>query len=103
MEENYNKIISFLEEKLAEDVKMYNIAGKSSLCDIVIIATARNNRHLSSLSRDLSKIVKDLNFEILSLIGKPESEWILIDLDNLIIHLFTSSAREHYDIERLLK
>lgn len=93
-----------LEDKKAEDVEIINVSQKMPLADFYIIATASNPRQLNALVDVAVEAVVKHGGKINHIEGKNKSEdWILIDANHLIIHLFTPLARSQFKLSELYK
>ncbi|MBN1499529.1 MAG: ribosome silencing factor [Spirochaetes bacterium] len=92
--------VSVLLEKKGEDVKFLDLRKVNSYLDYFIIVTGSSKMHLRSLSRSVQKVLYNEGY---GLRGKPEfeTEWIVLDYGELIIHIFSSESRSYYDLERL--
>lgn len=90
-----------LSEKLAEDITVINMDGVNPFCDYFIICTARNVRHADSLAESLMDEVEKNGFDVRTREGGEGSTWILVDLNDVIVHIFTKEARDQYHLEKL--
>ncbi|MDJ0920147.1 MAG: ribosome silencing factor [Henriciella sp.] len=90
-----------LEDDKAEDLVVIDLAGKSSLADIMILASGRSARHVSSIADHLAKIVKEHTGQAPKLEGMPNADWVLIDLGDIIVHLFRPEVRSFYNLEKI--
>lgn len=102
---NLNSKIDFLVKRLDDlkilNVKVLDLKGKSSLVDYMIIGTGTSNRQIESA---ISHIRTDLKNEGEFVNKEEKSEgWILLDLSNIIIHLFTEEQRQLYRFEEIWK
>lgn len=73
----------------------------SSIADYFIIATADNDRQLKAIGDDIQKQLKKHKVLPLGVEGTPESGWILLDYNGVIVHLFSSALRDFYQLEQL--
>lgn len=94
--------VKVLIEKLALDIKMYNVTGHTSITDYYVNATGRSATHVASLADDVAD-----NFELrgqspLRVEGKKGNSWILVDFGVLIVNIFDSEGRAFYNFDRLL-
>ena len=89
-----------LSEKKAVDIKVIDIAEKSSFADFFVNASAGSARHLDSLARDVEDKFAELGIETKSIDGKPESGWILIDGGDVIVNIFTIETRDKYTLDK---
>ena len=101
METRLNNITRILDEKKALDIETINLEGKGYISDQIVIATALNNKHSLSLLVNLKDELVPLGEEFLR--TEEDSDWSIIDLGDIIIHIMTSSHREKYNIEELLE
>jgi len=97
------KVMSYLDEKQARDVMGIDVQGVNSETDYILICTGRNKRHLQALAGELEEWVHKLGYPLRAREGTAESGWVLLDFNDLIIHLFDEDQREYYSIERLWK
>ena len=85
----------------AEDVAALDVRELSSFADVFVVATGRSDRQLRAIADSIEKAMKQAGVVPLGIEGYAEGNWVLIDLDDVIVHVFVPEAREHYDIERL--
>ena len=96
-----DSLIACLEEDKAEDLTVIDLTGKSSLADVMILASGRSTRHVSSLADSISKRVKETSGQSPKIEGLPNADWVLIDLGDIIIHLFRPEVRDFYNLEKI--
>lgn len=94
-------ILSSLEDDKAEDIVTIDVRGKSSIADMLIIASGRSTRHVAALAEHLLRRLKDAGAEGVKVEGLSASEWVLIDAGDVIVHLFKPETRAFYNIERI--
>ena len=90
-------IIEKLEDKKASNIIIIKVKN-NIMVDFFIIASANSVYHLKTLS---NYIKQELNEYIYRIDGTPESEWIVLDAGNILIHLFTERLRRIYNLEEL--
>jgi len=90
-----------LDEKKTSDITILDISVKSGFADYFVIATASNLRLLSALSDYIQEELEKEGCEIKHIEGKGESGWILIDINDVIVNLFTPAERDRYQIEKI--
>lgn len=90
-----------LEDDKAENISVINLVGKSSVADAMVVASGRSHRHVGALADHLLEKIKELGQPILSLEGKEAGDWVLIDLGDVVVHIFRPEVREYYQIEKL--
>jgi len=95
------KAAQILEDKKGERVVLYDLGGKSSLCDYVIIATATSAPHLNALEEDVSIKLKEDGFYKLNRDGSGSQVWRVSDYGGLMLHLMTEDARAYYALDKM--
>ncbi len=90
-----------LSEKLAENIMDIDMRGVTPFTDYFVIVTARNLRHANSLAEDLINEAEKHGYEVRTREGSEGSSWILVDLFDVIVHIFTEDARQTYRLENL--
>lgn len=94
------QLVQVLEEKKAEKIILLDIHEISSFCDYFIICNGTSDRMLNALAETVSEAVHIL-FQVPAPVeGKPENGWMLIDLGDVIIHLFSPDQRDYYRLEQ---
>lgn len=92
---------NWLAEHKARDLAVFKLPEGNPLADVVIIASASSARHARSLADGLSEMCKQEKFEILRTEGYQEGQWVLVDLNDVIVHIFQEPVRELYHLEAL--
>ncbi len=90
-----------LSEKLAENITVIDMRTVNPFTDWFVIATARNLRHAASLADDLINEAEKAGFSVRTKEGEEGSTWILVDLNEVIVHIFTEEGRSQYRLENL--
>ena len=101
VQKNLHCILSSLEESKAEDVVTIDIRGKSPLADYMVIASGRSQRHVSALADHLLFALKDREAVYAKVEGLSEGDWVLIDIGDIIVHLFRPETRDFYNLEKM--
>ncbi|AVB16564.1 MULTISPECIES: ribosome silencing factor [Pseudomonas syringae group] len=100
-EEVINVAIAALEEVKGADILTIDVRDKTSIADYMLICTGTSNRQLNALVDNVCDKVKAAGLKSLSEEGKGDSDWVLLDLGDVIVHVMTAAARQFYDLERL--
>jgi ribosome-associated protein len=90
-----------LEDVKALDIQVIDVRDKHSLTDYMIIATGTSNRQINAMAEKVREAVKAQGAMPLGEEGKGDSDWVLLDLNDVIVHMMTAAARQFYDLERL--
>lgn len=88
-------------DRKAEDVVALDVASLTSFTDAFVIATGTSDRHVKAVADAVVERAHELGRKPLGVEGYEGGEWVLIDLDDVVVHVFQSERREHYDLERL--
>lgn len=94
-------IQQFLDEQKAEDIASYDLSGRSALADMMIIANGLSQRHIAAISDKLKEFLHKNGVKEVLLEGYPNSDWILVDAGNIVIHLFKPEMREYYGLDKM--
>ena len=90
-----------LEDMKAVDIISLDVVGKSSLTDVLFFATGNSTRHVKSIADEVGIKAKEAGLEILGIEGKGSAEWVLVDLNDVIVHIMLAKTREFYQLEKL--
>ncbi len=90
-----------LDERKGQNITVLNVEGKTSVTDFMVVVTATSERHAKALSSYVVEKLKDNNFLPLGVEGQQGSDWVLVDLGDVILHVMTAQAREFYQLEKL--
>lgn len=96
-----NTVIAALEELKAKDVREIDVRGKTSIADLLVIASGTSARHVKSIADEVVKFAKKAGVMPLGVEGEQEAEWVLVDLGDVIVHVMLPRIREFYGLERL--
>ncbi|MEY2167746.1 MULTISPECIES: ribosome silencing factor [unclassified Rhodanobacter] len=94
-------VIAALEELKAKDVREIDVRGKTSIADLLVIASGTSARHVKSIADEVVKFAKKAGVMPLGVEGEQEAEWVLVDLGDVIVHVMLPRIREFYGLERL--
>jgi ribosome-associated protein len=96
------KIIeSVLDDKKGQKITVIDVRGRTSVTDYMVIVTGTSNRHLASMSHYVVEAAKEKGFKPLGVEGDQGSDWVLVDLGDVILHLMTEQSRDYYQLEKL--
>ncbi len=94
-------ILSSLADDKAIDPVTIDLTGKTSIADAMVIATGTSQRHLAAMAEHLMMRLKRAGLPGLSSEGGGQSDWLLLDAGDVIVHLFKDDVRRFYDLEKL--
>ena len=94
-------VMQSLDDDQAVEVVTIPLAGKSSIADHMVIASGRSSRQVASMAAKLADKIKQQFGRIVRIEGLPVADWVLIDADDVIVHLFRPEVRTFYNLERM--
>ena len=94
-------VLRSLDDDQAVDVISIPLTGKSSIADYMVIASGRSTRQVASMAQKLTERIKGELGRNVRIEGLPIADWVLIDADDVIIHLFRPEVRSFYNLERM--
>ena len=94
-------VVSSLEDFKAADILVIDVSGKNPLTERMIIASGNSTRHVKSMSENLVVKAKAAGNPPLGVEGGREGEWVLVDLNDVIVHLMLPQTRAFYNLEKL--
>ena len=96
-----NVVMDAIDGMKAQHVTVLDVKAYSPMFDTMVICTGTSTRHVKSISDNLVKITKTANVPPLSIAGNDSCEWVLVDLNSIIVHIMLESTREFYQLEKL--
>ena len=97
------KAVTALEDKKAEDITVIDIGGVSSIADYFINANGSNSNQLAAMQDAVDEAMYTSGVHAKQVEGTNNSTWILMDYQDIIVHLFSKEDRLFYDLERIWK
>ena len=94
-------VLESLDDDQAVEVVSIPLAGKSNIADHMVIASGRSTRQVASMAVKLSDKIKQQFGRTPRIEGLPAADWVLIDADDVIVHLFRPEVRNFYNLERM--
>ena len=100
-EQELNIIKEILEKKKALDIDVIDVRDMTLVADYFVIATGTSKIHIKSIADGILIDGKEKGLQKLHCEGYTAGKWILVDLGDIIVHIFTQQEREYYDLESL--
>ena len=97
----HDLVLRSLDDDQAQDVVTIPLSGKSSIADHMVIASGRSTRQVASMAQKLSERIKQELGRPVRVEGLPVADWVLIDADDVIVHIFRPEVRSFYNLERM--
>ncbi|MDF3607975.1 ribosome silencing factor [Paracoccus sp. DMF-8] len=96
-----DRILASLDDDKAEDVVTIDLRGRSAMADHMVIASGRSSRQVASIAEKLVERLKEETGRSARVEGKETGDWVLIDTDDVIVHVFRPEVREFYQLEKM--
>lgn len=94
-------IVDWLREKKARDILALDISKENNISDAVIIASATSVRHGQGLAEHVLKSSREHRYEYLRMEGNVVGQWILLDLNDVVVHIFQPDSRNLFRLDDL--
>lgn len=94
-------VLAQLDDDQAIETVSIPLAGKSSIADHMVIASGRSTRHVAAMAQKLAERIKREAGRLVQIEGLPNADWVLIDANDVIVHLFRPEVRSFYNLERM--
>ena len=97
----HDLVLRSLDDDQAQDVVTIPLTGKSNIADHMVIASGRSTRQVASMAQKLTERIKKELGRNVRIEGLPVADWVLIDAEDVIVHLFRPEVRSFYNLERM--
>ena len=94
-------VLRSLDDDKALEVVTIPLSGKSNIADYMVIASGRSTRQVASMAQKLTERIKRELGRTVRLEGLPVADWVLLDADDVIVHIFRPEVRTFYNLERM--
>jgi ribosome-associated protein len=93
-------IVDALENLKAKDIAVVDVSDRTSVTDFMVIASGTSNRHVRSIAEQVVTESKAQGIRPPNVEGGANSDWVLVDMGDVVVHVMLPATREFYDIER---
>ena len=101
MEEKIEQIVTWLADKKGTDIRALDVRGFSPLTETMIFVTARSAKHAQSLADEVMQKLAERKWEFFGVEGMQAGLWVLVDCNDVIVHVFQDETRSLYNVEGL--
>jgi ribosome-associated protein len=88
-------------EKKASHLRVLDLRPVTSFADFFVVCTGANTRQIQTVCDEIEKRMRERGEKMISLEGYENADWVLLDYGDLIVHVFSETARSYYDLDRL--
>ena len=96
-----NVVLDALDDMKALEVKFLDVRGLTDIADTMVIASGTSDRHVRSVAQRVVEKAKEAGFRPHGVEGQQDGDWVLIDLNEMIVHVMLPRVREFYGLEKL--
>jgi ribosome-associated protein len=89
------------DDKRAEDIVALNMQGISLIADYFIICHGNSDKQVQAIAREIKEKAEEHQFDVKRIEGFDEAKWVLIDMGDVVVHVFLRDERSYYNLERL--
>ncbi len=101
LEEKLNIITKAADEKLASDIVCLEIGDMTTIADYFVIMSGNSVNQTQAIAAEIEYKLEEAGFQELGKEGMQEGQWIVLDFDDIVIHVFHKDARDYYKLEKL--
>lgn len=98
---NLEVIVRAADERMAQDIMVLDVKKLTPLADYFMILHARNDRQLNAIVEEIKDEAHKHGINVVNVEGKEGGKWILIDLNDIIVHVFHHAERGYYNLEKI--
>lgn len=94
-------VLTAIDDMKGENIVELSVRDKTSVTDLLIIASGTSSRHVKSIASNVAMEAKKHGCQPLGVEGEDQGEWVLVDLGDIVVHVMQPQVRDFYDLEKL--
>ncbi len=94
-------VVDAMEDVKAQDIRILDVRNIASFTDLMIVASGTSTRHVKSIADKVVEKCAAVGIRPLGVEGDQEAEWVLVDMNDIIIHVMLPQTRDFYNLEKL--
>jgi ribosome-associated protein len=94
-------VLACLDDMKAEDITTIDLTGKTSIGDYMVVASGRSQRHVGAVADNVVDEIEKAGVQRVRVEGMKQSDWVLIDAGDVIVHVFRPEVRGFYNLEKM--
>lgn len=96
-----NAVVDAIEDIKGFDITVMDVRKLTSMTNYMIVASANSSRQAKAIADNVREKIKEKGFAIRGTEGEKEGEWVLVDLDDIVVHIMVPATRAYYNLEQL--
>ncbi len=96
-------VVDALKDLKGQDIEMLDVSDMTTITDAMVIVSGTSSRHVRSLADNVVMKAKDRGHQPLGVEGEQQGDWILVDLNDVLVHVMLPKTRDFYNLEKLWK
>ncbi|WP_124058025.1 ribosome silencing factor [Vaginisenegalia massiliensis] len=101
--EKLELIVKAADDRLAQDIMALEVSNLTPIADYFVVMHGRNEKQVEAIVQSIVEAAHEAKIEVKNIEGKDGGKWILVDLVDVVVHVFYYSERPHYNLEKLWK
>ena len=101
LEQLIDLVVEALEDVKGVDIRIVDVRGKTAITDIMVIASGTSDRHVKALADNVVIKAKEAGVQPLGVEGQDSRDWVLVDLNDVVVHVMLPQVRDFYNLEKL--
>ncbi|MDD2833507.1 MAG: ribosome silencing factor [Methylotenera sp.] len=94
-------VVDAIEDIKGFDISIMDVRNLTSMTNYMIVASANSSRQAKAVADNVREKLKEKGFAIRGTEGEKEGEWVLVDLDDIVVHIMVPATRAYYNLEQL--
>lgn len=94
-------VVDAIEDIKGFDITVMDVRKLTSMTNYMIVASANSSRQAKAVADNVREKLKEKGFSIRGTEGEKEGEWVLVDLDDIVVHIMVPTTRAYYNLEQL--
>lgn len=94
-------VIDAIEDIKGFDITVMDVRKLTSMTNYMIVASANSSRQAKAIADNVREKIKEKGYQIRGTEGEKEGEWVLVDLDDIVVHIMVPATRAYYNLEQL--
>ena len=94
-------VIDAIEDIKGFDISVMDVRKLTSITNYMIVASATSSRQAKAIADNVREKIKEKGYEIRSTEGEKDGEWVLVDLEDIVVHIMVPATRAYYNLEQL--